>query len=73
MVNIMKTLPKPKAKKAARPTVARGMGSGVVGISPVIRRLPPAKGTVADLLKMKDFGAGANLAVIESAHAARDL
>ncbi len=59
-------------KKPVRKTAARAPAK-VAAYGIKRRALPASKGTVADVLKLKDFGAGADWDVIESAHASRDL
>ncbi len=68
----MKTLTKPKTSTPRAVAHGASAGGRIKGLSP--RRTPPAAvGTVADVLKMgADFGKGADWAVIEAAHAARD-
>lgn len=63
-----------KVKKAAarptRSTVKKAVPARIPGLLPV-RTPPPAKFTAADLLKMKDFGKGADWDVISVAYESR--
>ncbi len=63
-----------KVKKAAarpvRSTVKKAVPARIPGLLPV-RTPPPAKFTAADLLKVKDFGKGADWDVISLAYASR--
>lgn len=63
-----------KVKKAkvrpTRSTVKKTAPVSIPGLMPV-RTPPPAKSTAADLLKMKDFGKGADWDVISLAYESR--
>lgn len=63
-----------KVKKAAvrpaRPAVKKVPAARIVGLLPA-RTPPPAKGTAADLLKVKDFGKGADWGAISVAYESR--
>lgn len=74
---------KPSAKRPPR-AFSLGYAKGVIRVKSGVdltaptygikrRALPKAKGTAADVAKLKDFGAGADWSLIEAAHAARDL
>ncbi len=61
---------KKAAARPARSTVKKAVSARIPGLLPV-RTPPPAKCTAADLLKMKDFGKGADWDVIRLAYESR--
>lgn len=63
---------KKAAARPARSTVTKTVPARIPGLLPV-RTPPPARFTAADLLKMKDFGKGADWDVISLAYESRSV
>ena len=64
------TKAKKTAARPARSTVKKSVPTRIPGLLPV-RTPPPAKFTAADLLKMKEFGKGADWDAISLAYESR--